>query len=148
MFNDYRFIVQGVPQQGPGKDVIPEDDTGREEATLDPADRFAFRNLTLRNIELTAPYMHDGVFSTLEEVVHFYNDGAHPRHPSVTDDLLDPTLQGPLNLAPDEIRALVAFMKTLTDPGTALDPELITVPETVPSGLPPVFGVAALEAAE
>ena len=40
-----------------------------EEHTLDPANRYAFRTLTLRNIELTPPYMHDGVFETLEEVV-------------------------------------------------------------------------------
>ncbi|NKB66165.1 MAG: cytochrome-c peroxidase [Candidatus Latescibacteria bacterium] len=144
MFSDFRFIVQGVPQEGPGKDVIAGDDTGREEFTLDPADRYAFRTLTLRNIELTAPYMHDGVFATLEEVVHFYNNGARPRHPAVGDEMLDPILTQPLGLSQIEVEAVVEFMRTLTDPGTALDPLLITVPEEVPSGLPPVFGVRAL----
>lgn len=143
MFSDFRFVVQGVPQEGEGKGVIPGDDTGREEFTLDTADRYAFRTLTLRNIELTAPYMHDGVFATLEEVVRFYNDGAQPRHPAVTDDMMDPVLTQPLGLTAEEIGAVVAFMEALTDPGRALDPLLLEVPEEVPSGLPPVFGLRA-----
>ena len=143
MFSDFRFIVQGVPQEGTGKGVIPGDDTGREEHTLDPEDRYAFRTLTLRNIELTAPYMHDGVFATLEEVVRFYNDGAQPRHPAVSDEMLDPVLVDPLHLTAEEIRALVAFMEALTDAGSALDPTLLEVPAAVPSGLTPVFGLGA-----
>jgi len=121
MFSDFRFVVQGVPQEGVGKDV--------------------FRTLTLRNVELTPPYMHDGVFETLEDVVRFYNRGAQPRHPEVSDDMLDPVLVDPLRLTEDEIAALVAFMNALTDPGTALPDFLLAVPEQVPSGLPPVFGV-------
>ncbi len=141
MFSDFRFIVQGVPQEGTGKAVIPGDDTGREEHTLDSADRYAFRTLTIRNVELTPPYMHDGVFGTLEEVVRFYNAGSRPRHPSVTDIMLDPVLVDPLGLTDDEITAIVEFMKALTDPGTALDPFLVSVPKRVPSGLEPVFGL-------
>lgn len=147
MFSDFTFVVQGVPQEGVGKDVIAGDDTGREEHTKDPADRYAFRTLTLRNIELTPPFMHDGVFHTLEEVVRFYNDGAQPRHPEVTDDMLDPRLLDAdgkaerLGLTEDEITALVEFMKALTDPGTLLDPMLLTVPDKVPSGLTPLIGV-------
>ena len=121
--------------------MIIGDDTGREEHTKEPADRYAFRTLTLRNVELTAPYMHDGVFESLDEVVRFYNDGAQPRHPNVPDDLMDPILVDPLGLTDEEINAVVEFMKALTDPGTALDPFLLTVPENVPSGLMPVFGV-------
>ncbi|MFQ5512589.1 MAG: cytochrome-c peroxidase, partial [Candidatus Krumholzibacteriia bacterium] len=117
MFSDFRFIVQGVPQEGTGKAVIPGDDTGREEHTLNSADRYAFRTLTLRNVELTPPYMHDGVFETLEEVVRFYNDGCRPRHPQVTDALLEPVLVDSLNLTDNEITAVVEFMKALTDPG-------------------------------
>jgi cytochrome c peroxidase len=143
MFSDFRFIVQGVPQEGTGKDVLPGDDTGREEFTLDPADRYAFRTPTLRNVELTPPYMHDGVFGTLDAVVRFYNSAALPRHPFVTDDMLEPVLRDPLGLTDDEIHDLVEFMKALTDPGTAIEPFLLTVPDRVPSGLVPVFGLGA-----
>ncbi len=141
MFSDFRFIVQGTPQEGPGKDVIPGDDTGREEATRDGADRYAFRTLTLRNVELTPPYMHDGVFETLDEVVRFYNDGCLPRHPDVTNAMMDSVLVEPLGLTDDEIFAVVEFMNALTDAGTALDAFLLDVPERVPSGLIPVIGL-------
>jgi cytochrome c peroxidase len=141
MFSDYSFVLQGVPQEGPGKDVIPGDDTGREEHTKNSADRYKFRTPTLRNIELTAPYMHDGVFATLEQVVRFYNDGCQPRHPSITDDMMDAELTQPLGLTDDEVLAVVEFMKALTDPGIGLPYYMLTVPEAVPSGLTPVFGV-------
>lgn len=143
MLSDYRFIVQGVPQEGVGKKVFFRDDTGREEHTRNPADRYAFRTLTLRNIADTGPYMHDGVFDTLEEVVRFYNDGARPRHPEVSDLILDPVLHEPLDLSENEIRALVAFMEALSDERTPSTSVLFTVPDTVPSGLPPVFGLRA-----
>jgi cytochrome c peroxidase len=141
MFSDFRFHVLGVPQEGDGKDLLPGDDTGREEHTLNPADRYAFRTPTLRNVELTAPYMHDGVFATLEEVVRFYDQGGLPRHPAVGDALIDPFVRDPLGLTNEEVSALVAFLEALTDPGSALDPTLLAVPESVPSGLEPVFGV-------
>lgn len=140
MFSDYQFHVLGVPQTGEGKDVLPDDDTGREEHTLDPADRYAFRTPTLRNVELTAPYMHDGVFATIEEVVRFYNDGALPRHASVPDETVDPNVRDSLGLTEAEIADIGAFLRALTDPGSALDPLLLTVPGSVPSGLRPVFG--------
>jgi cytochrome c peroxidase len=141
MFSDFEFVVQGVPQEGTGKAVIEGDDTGREEHTLNTADRYAFRTLSLRNVELTPPYMHDGVFETLEEVVQFYNAGALPRHPQVSNEMLDTDLVTPLGLTDEEVTAIVEFMKALTDPGTALDPFLLSVPDSVPSGLMPVFGL-------
>jgi cytochrome c peroxidase len=143
MFSDFQFHVLGVPQEGDGKDLLPGDDTGREEHTLNPADRYAFRTPTLRNVELTAPYMHDGAFATLEEVVRFYDRGALPRHPAVGDALIDPFVRDPLGLTNEEVSALVAFLMALTDPGSVLDPTLLAVPESVPSGLEPVFGIKA-----
>ncbi len=70
-----------------------------------------FKTPSLRNVALTAPYMHDGRFETLEEVVNHYNEGIQP-HPS-----LDWRLRGPLrlNLSSAEKQALVAFLHTLTD---------------------------------
>lgn len=143
MFTDFAFRVVGAPQEGGGMTVIPGDDAGREEHTLSGADRYAFRTPTLRNVELTAPYMHDGVFETLEEVVRFYNLGGQPRHPAISDAMLDPLIPAPLGLTDAEVGAVVQFLKALTDRGDALDAELVTVPASVPSGLTPVFGVAA-----
>ena len=91
--------------------------------------------------------MHDGVFNTLEEVVRFYNNGLQPRHASITDAMLDNRLKDTsgnaehLGLADQEIRAIVEFIKALTDPGTALEPMLLRVPAKVPSGLTPLIGV-------
>lgn len=143
MLSDFRFVVNGTPQIGPGKGTVPGDDLGRMEVTGDPADRYAFKVPGLRNVALTAPYMHDGVFTTLEEVVRFYDRGARPRHPNVTDEMLPPVLREPLGLSDAEVDALVAFMESLTDPGFALDRRLLTVPDSVPSGLTPVFGISA-----
>ena len=141
-FHSFGFLVTGSPAAGSGKDVIPGDDTGREEHTRNAADRYAFKVPLLRNVELTAPYMHAGVFGTLEEVVRFYNAGAEPRHPGVTDAMLEASVRTPLGLTDDEIDALVAFLRSLTDPGTGtLDPTLLSVPAAVPSGLTPVFGL-------
>lgn len=140
MLSDFDFVVNGTPQTGPGKETVPGDDMGRMEVTGDPDDRFAFKVPSLRNVELTAPYMHDGVFATLEEVVRFYDRGARPRHPGVTDDMLHPALRDPLGLTDEEVGSLVAFMESLTDPGYGLDRFLLTIPDSVPSGLRPVFG--------
>lgn len=141
MLSDFKFAVVGVPQEGTGKGIIPGDDVGREEFTLDQADRFAFRTPTIRNVELTPPYMHDGVLESLEEVMEFYNAGAQPRHPSITYEMMHPDVRDPLGLTREEMDAIVAFMKSTTDNGSALPGHLLEVPATVPSGLPPVFGM-------
>ncbi|MBK6766549.1 MAG: cytochrome-c peroxidase [bacterium] len=143
MLSNFEFVVTGVQQEGPGKAVIPGDDCGREEHTMNPADRYAFRTPSLRNVELTPPYMHDGVLETLEQVVAFYNDGALPRHPEISNDELDELLPQPLGLTDSEMQDIVAFLKSLTDPGTQLSPFLTTVPDRVPSGLVPVLGLSA-----
>jgi cytochrome c peroxidase len=83
------------------------------------AGRGAFKTHTLRNIELTAPYMHDGRFKTLEQVVEHYNSGVKA-HPNLDNALRQPNgspIQ--LNLTNTQKAALVAFMKTLTDPTIA-----------------------------
>ena len=135
LYGSFGFFVTGVPHDGRGGDVIPGDDVGREEQTGDPADRYAFRVPSLRNVALTAPYMHSGVFETLEEVVAFYNAGARPRHPGIADEDLTSAVRQPLGLTADEEAALVAFLEALTDPGDGLDPTLLEAPEAVPSGL-------------
>jgi cytochrome c peroxidase len=83
-------------------------DLGRGPISGSKYDNGKFRTPSLRNIALTGPYMHDGRFNSLEEVVDHYNSGgqyAENKDPNII----------PLGLSPDQHRALVAFLQTLTD---------------------------------
>jgi len=86
---------------------VPPNDLGRYEVTLDPADRWRYRTPSLRNVALTAPYMHDGSLPTLAAVIDFYAAGAVP------NEGLDPRLR-PLTLSTEERDALRAFLESLT----------------------------------
>jgi cytochrome c peroxidase len=89
-------------------------DEGRKMVTNDPADRAKFKVPSLRNIALTPPYMHDGRFATLEEVMEHYDHGV--QQSATVDFLLQYNLQpGGLQLTAQDKADLVAFMKTLTD---------------------------------
>ncbi len=85
-----------------------------------------FKIGSLRNIELTAPYMHDGRFATLDQVVEFYNSGV-VNHPNLSPPLRNPPgtpgagQPRRLNLTTAQKAALVAFLKTLTDTSIATD---------------------------
>ena len=74
--------------------------------TSEPADVHKFKTPTLRNVALTAPYMHNGSLRSLEEVVRYYNNGGS------ADPSKDPKVH-PLGLTEDEIRDLVAFLESL-----------------------------------
>ena len=104
LFTDNRFHNNGV-------DYEPLDQ-GRYEVTKKPADLGKFISPTLRNIERTAPYMHDGRFETLEEVIDHYDTFVQ------NAKTLDPNLakRVRLDLTDADKAALVAFLKTLTDP--------------------------------
>ena len=105
-------------------------DKGLGQVTGAPADEGFFKVPTLRNIELTAPYMHDGRFATLEQVVEFYNSGV-VNHPNLSPPLrLPPGPPGSppppprrLNLTNPQKADLVAFLKTLTDRSVTTDPK-------------------------
>ncbi len=88
-------------------------DLGRYEATLDINDKGKFKVPSLRNIAFTPPYMHDGRFATLEEVVAHYNSGI------MTSNTVDPTVQNTqatgLMLSAQDKADLVAFLHTLSD---------------------------------
>jgi cytochrome c peroxidase len=99
---DDRFHNTGIGvSQG-----LPKDE-GRFEISQDERDRGAFKTPTLREVALTAPYMHDGSIATLDEVIEFYSKGGG-RNP-----YLDPRLR-PFTLTGGEKRQLVAFLKTLS----------------------------------
>jgi cytochrome c peroxidase len=103
LFTDGRFHNLGI-----GYSEGRMKDTGRFYWSRDKDDWGAFRTPSLRNVALTAPYMHDGSLATLEDVVDFYDRGGNP-NPN-----LSPTIRA-LLLTPPEKDALVAFLKTLTD---------------------------------
>ncbi len=85
----------------PGKDL------GRYEVTLDPTDLWRYKTPSLRNVALTAPYMHNGALLTLEEVIDYYDrggTGAEGQDPRIS----------PLHLTSEEKKALLAFLRSLT----------------------------------
>lgn len=99
-------------------------DLGLYEITENPDDRWKYRTPSLRNVALTAPYMHDGSLSTLEDVISFYNRGG------VKNELLDPLVR-PLGLTPEETSQLLSFLNALT--GDNVD-RLVADAFTVPVG--------------
>ncbi|MEZ4285861.1 MAG: c-type cytochrome [Nitrospira sp.] len=100
-FTDNQFHNLGVPQAGPMKE-----DLGRFYVTRQEQDKGAFKTPTLRSITETAPYMHDGVFKTLEEVVDFLDQGGG------SNPHLSPMVK-PLGLTQEDKADLVAFLKAL-----------------------------------
>ena len=99
-FTNYEFENNGLYEDYP--------DPGRFRLTGDENDRAKFKVPTLRNIELTAPYMHDGSIGTLEEVISHYETGGN-NHPNKSD------LIQPFTLTETERSELILFLKTLTD---------------------------------
>ena len=85
----------------------PEQDRGRYEVTLDPTDLWRYKTPSLRNVALTAPYMHNGALLTLEAVIDYYDQGG------TQSEGQDPKVS-PLHLTQDEKRALLAFLSSLT----------------------------------
>jgi cytochrome c peroxidase len=153
------FTNTGVPQLGPGVAASAPLDAGRGDVAAKggppQTDRFTFRVAPLRNVELSAPYMHDGVYATLEAVVRHYNnvdsalksfDASQLDAPlrasyhgdaatiAAVEKTLDFRLQRSLSLTPAEQQQIVAFLKSLTDPAARNLGAL--VPSSVPSGLP------------
>ena len=80
-----------------------------------------FKTPSLRNIAVTAPYMHDGRFATLEQVVDFYADDVNTNSPTL-DVHMQPWVKGEVRLSTQDRADLVAFLKTLTDEGFLTDP--------------------------
>ncbi|HSP97532.1 MAG TPA: cytochrome c peroxidase [Candidatus Dormibacteraeota bacterium] len=110
----FNFTDESYRNLGVGMDK-PQPDLGRYVVTKREEDKGAFKTPTLRNIVLTAPYMHDGSEGTLEAVVELYDRGG-VRNPWLSKDMQ------PLGLSPQEKRDLVAFMEALTGPIANAEP--------------------------
>ena len=105
LFTDHQFRNNGLE--------IDENDLGRAKVTGSAIDRGTFATPSLRNVAVTAPYMHDGRFATLEQVLDHYSDGVK------MTPTLDPNLAkhpgGGLKLTADEKKAILALLRALTD---------------------------------
>lgn len=154
LLTDQKFHNIAIPQLGPGK-TVPGLDYGRELQSGLAADRYAFRTPPLRNVALTAPYMHNGAYATLKAAVkHYVNvttslqtydasqlpaslQGTVQTSPAVHTEILatvSSIVAPPLNITDNEVDDIVAFLNALTDPAAVdLSNE---VPASVPSGIP------------
>jgi cytochrome c peroxidase len=160
MFTDFRTHAIAVPQLVPADTnnqfdgAAGNEDFGREDATGNPADRYAFRTPSLRNVAVEAAFMHDGAFTTLAAAIRHHLDAAASlgAYDPVAQDLppdlegpigpvapllaaLDPLLATPIGLTPAEVDDLVAFVRDgLLDPRATPARLRKLVPDSVPSG--------------
>ncbi|MFK7934004.1 MAG: cytochrome-c peroxidase [Saprospiraceae bacterium] len=120
MFSDFKMHVLGVPEN----DKLPKPDLGFE-------DQYSFRTPSLRNLRFTEPYMHNGKFTSLLEVLEFYEDISmrKVRNPALTTAQLDPLVKE-LKIRVKDMRPIISFLNTLNDENFDK-----TIPEAVPSGL-------------
>lgn len=122
---DKSLFLTDFSNKNNGLDGYTPPDSGLFKITNNPADLAKFKVPSLRNIALTAPYMHDSRFTTLEEVLNFYNSGIK------VSSTVDPNISKHagaggigLNLGPLEKADIVAFLKCLTDSTFITNPEL------------------------
>lgn len=107
-FDSPQFFNIGLDNDGNISDI------GREGVTGNPADRAKFKTTSLRNIAVTGPYMHDGRFSTLDQVLQFYNNGVNQSN-TLAPQLRDAAQNG-MGLSPQDRQDIINFLNTLTDP--------------------------------
>ncbi|WP_026352223.1 cytochrome-c peroxidase [Yoonia vestfoldensis] len=152
---DHQFHAMGVPQIGPGKAERFEShasDLGRYRVTGDPADLYAFRTPSLRNVALTGPYGHSGAYADLRDFLTAHLDpvaalAAYDLELALLPDLPVDDTRGfadtaaiaaavevaPVTLDDGGLDALLAFLESLTDPNAKTG--VLGVPDAVPSGL-------------
>ncbi|MBU1227051.1 MAG: cytochrome-c peroxidase [Actinobacteria bacterium] len=156
LLTDQRFHVRAVPQIGPGKEPHQPRDFGRAGAGGGAETQYAFRTPPLRNVTLTGPWTHAGVYDDLEDVVRHSLDptaalisydpaGLSPEVAAVTLETFDGVRGAiltylerrpidPITLTDAQVDLIMAFLESLTDPAAA---DLMhTIPDSVPSGLP------------
>jgi cytochrome c peroxidase len=154
LFTDQQHYNLAVPQLGPGKDPLTGLDFGRFGVTGKGQDLFRFRTPPLRNVSETGPWMHNGAFSNLQDAVRHHLDAAKSLRKykpgkqllqgelvaTVVDD--EATNQTPIEeldlpaskLSGRELKDLISFLESLTVPYLH-ERLLLTIPESVPSGL-------------
>jgi cytochrome c peroxidase len=122
MFSDFKLHVLGIADNR----KLPESDQGFEQS-------YAFRTPSLRNLAFTPPYMHNGIFRTLDDVLDFYDDRGRRgrRNQNLRRDQLDPLLRA-LDDVDDHEREIIEFLGALND-----DSFDKSIPARVPSGLNP-----------
>lgn len=113
LFTDNNFRNNGLPLRTIQLNGVDTIDTGRYRITLNPQDRFKFKVPSLRNVEITRPYMHDGRFRNLEQVLDHYSFGVQDS--PTLDPLLKSNGRLGIPLTQDEKQKIIAFLKTLTD---------------------------------
>lgn len=119
-FSHTELEVLGVPRTSVFTDATIDPDSGRYNLFRADLKKFAFKTPTVRNISKTAPYMHNGVYTTLEEVVKFYNLGGGS---GIGIDLHNQTLPpDSLQLSNQDISDIIHFMQSLEDDLTTLPP--------------------------
>lgn len=110
-FKESELEALGVPETAENLQI--DDDLGRYEMFQTAERKHFFKTPTIRNIAQTAPYMHNGVYETFEQVMDFYNQGGGA---GMGFDIAHQTLPfDSLELTDEESQAIIAFMKTLTD---------------------------------
>lgn len=113
LFTSLDFFNNGIMTE---EEQAVSEDLGRYSITSRPSDRFKFRTPTLRNAAVTAPYMHDGRFASLEEVIDHYVSGGHYA------ENVNPNVRK-LNFDPQDKADLIAFLHTLTDTTALQNPD-------------------------
>jgi cytochrome c peroxidase len=112
-FNRSEYEVLGVPASDHFDDRKTDPDEGRYSVFASPYYRGAFKTPTLRNIEKTGPYMHNGKFKSLIKVLEFYNRGGGAGiGMQIPNQTLSPL---PLHLKTEEMKAIILFLNSLTD---------------------------------
>lgn len=104
--------ILGVPSRIHSKQIDP--DLGEYHITKAPLKKYAFKTPTVRNASITFPYMHNGVFNTLEEVINFYNKGGGKGNGIIVEH--QTLAQNPLLLSKEEMQNIIRFIQTLNNP--------------------------------
>ena len=113
MFSETESEVLGIPSKNNSENALVDADLGEYYITKAPLKKYAFKTPTVRNSAITFPYMHNGIYNTLEEVINFYNHGGGAGIGIQLDNQTLPKDQ--LQLTKKEIDNLIAFLKTLNN---------------------------------